>query len=195
MTALGLASALALLALGWPYLRQCWRGTARPHPLSWGIWAVLGIIGTAATVAAGAGPAALVVAASAAPQVATFVVALRRSTLRVTVRELWPLVPAIAGCVVWMVAREPLAAALGVVVADACGLWPTLVKTWRDPDSEPALLWLGGAVCFAVGSIAVEEADLAALIYPVFLALGNTAVAIAAWGRRPTLSGRLVTWR
>lgn len=195
MTALGLAAALALLALGWPYLRQCWKGTARPHPLSWGIWAALGIIGTAATVAAGAGPTALVVAASAALQLATFFVALRRSPLRVTARESWPLVPAVAGCVVWIAASEPLAAAFGVVVADACGLWPTLRKTWRDPDSEPALLWLGGAICFAVGCLAVEDADVAALLYPVFLALGNTAVAFAAWGQRPTLAGRLAGWR
>lgn len=187
MPALGLAAALALLALGWPYLRQCWTGAAQPHPLSWGIWAVLGVIGTAATVAAGAGPTALVVAASAGLQLATFVVALRRSPLQVTARELWPLVPAVAGCVVWIAARQPLAAALGVVVADACGLWPTLTKTWRDPSSEPALLWLGGAIAFAVGCVAVEDADLASLIYPVFLALGNTAVAVLAWDSRPAL--------
>lgn len=188
MSWLGLAAGALLLCLTPLYLIECFRGGARPHPLSWGIWSSLGVLGFAATLACGAGPTVVVLGVTAALQVTVFIVAMTGGRTTVSWREAWPLLPALAGSLVWLLAGSATAAALGVVVADSCGLWPTLEKTWTDPYSEPVLLWAGGAGAFALGCTSVATVSLGALAYPVYLAVTNASVAAVAWGRRRSIA-------
>lgn len=184
MTWPGIAGALILLALSPVYLRQCLRGTTRPHPVSWGIWATLAVLGAAATAAAGGGGAVIVLGAIAAIEVAVFVAAVWRAGALVSLRELWPLIPAAIGAALWIVSQNPLAGAIGVVVADICGLWPTLAKTWQEPRSEPPLLWAIGTGAFLLGCFSVSTLSVASLLYPVYLTVSNSLIAGVAWTRR-----------
>lgn len=182
MTWLGVIAGLLLLVLTPAYLRHVLSGSVRPHPVSWGIWATLGILGAAATASAGGGPAVIVLAVTALLEVIVFLAALQGHH-EVSPRALWPLAPAVIGTAVWLTAASPLAGALGVVVADSCGLWPTLKKTWADPNSEPPLLWAGGACAFALGCFSVPQPSFASLLYPIYLACGNSLIAVVAWSR------------
>lgn len=183
MIALGITSALLLLILAPLYIRQCFQGTVRPHPVSWAVWATIGTIGAITTGLAGAGPASLVLIVAAALEVTTFIVSLRGWEDKFSIVELLPLGPAAVGIVIWLTSSSLLAASVGVVVADICGLYPTLAKVWEHPRSEPALLWLAGAVAFALGCAAVRTADATTLLYPCYLATSNVIVAVIAIGR------------
>lgn len=184
MTALGVIAGLLLLGLTPAYLVQTLRAETRPEPTSWGIWATLGIVGVLSNADAGGGAAAIVLSVTAVTQIAIFAVALRSGQPPSGPAALWPLAPAAIGAAIWLTSRSPLAAAVGVVVADACALWPTLTKTWREPYTEPPLLWAGGAVAFALGCLSVPSATPATLLYPVYLMLGNLLTAAVAAGRR-----------
>jgi hypothetical protein len=184
MTALGVIAGVLLLGLTPAYLLQTLRSHARPDPVSWGIWATLGTLGALSNADAGGGAAVIVLTVTAGTQVLIFLVALRGGRLATGAAALWPLALAAIGAVVWLTSGSPLAAATGVVLADACGLWPTIVKTWREPFTEPPLLWAGGAVAFGLGCLSVPTAEPATLLYPVYLMLGNLATAAVAGGRR-----------
>lgn len=179
-----IGSALFVALLPW-YLRAIFAGGAEPHPLSWGIWAAISVAGMLSTTAGGgAGPMAIVLAVASLVQCVIFAMALVRAPLALTARDLWPAVPAAIGVVAWLIARAPLLATVGVVVADLCGLGPTLTKTWWSPYSEPPVIWAVGTVALLLGCLSVTRPSVATLLYPVSVMAGSAAVAAVAQLRR-----------
>jgi hypothetical protein len=181
---LGIASALILIATTPAYLRHSLSGPTRPHPLSWGIWTGLGILGAVSTTVAGGGASVIALYTAATLTLLVFVVALRQHDWRISRSEYWPILPAAAGLIVWIVSQDPLAATIGVVVADSSAGWPTLRKTWRAPRSEPPLVWATDAFAFLLGCLSVSSFTLAAMLYPVYLTLTCALIALVAWLRR-----------
>lgn len=186
---LGIASALILMATTPAYLAHSLNGPTRPHPLSWGIWTGLGFLGAVSTTVAGGGASVVVLYTAAALTLLVFVVALRQHDSRISRSELWPIVPAAAGLILWIVSRDPLAASIGVVVADSSAGWPTLRKTWREPRSEPPLLWAIDSFAFLLGCLSVSSSTAAAMLYPVYLTLACGLIALVAWLRRGHAAG------
>lgn len=194
MAWLGIAAALILLATTPAYLQHSLSGPTRPHPLSWGVWSVLGILGAVSATVAGAGVAAVPLFTADALTVLIFVVAWRQREGEISRSELWPAVPAAVGAIVWIASQDPLAAAIGVVLADSSGGWPTLRKTWLEPRSEPPVLWAIDAFAFLLASLSVSSVTPATMLYPVYLTLACALIAIVAWLRRghasPEASGQ-----
>jgi hypothetical protein len=157
--------------------------------MSWGIWTGLGILGAVSTTFAGGGASVIALYTAAALTLLVFVVALRQHDWRISRSEWWPVFPAAAGLIVWIVSQDPLAATIGVVVADSSGGWPTLRKTWCEPNSEPPLVWAIDAFAFLLGCLSVSSFTLAAMLYPVYLTLTCALIAFIAWLRRGQFSG------
>jgi hypothetical protein len=125
-----------------------------------------------------------------AMDICIFVVALRGGGPSIRLVDTWPLLPAAVGAAVWIGAQTPLAGALGVVAADSFAFVPTVIKTWRDPNSEPPLLWLIDSAAFALACCGVSTVGVASLLYPVYLTVSTLLLAVIAWGRRvPPRSG------
>lgn len=189
MAWLGIASALILIATTPAYLQHSLSGPTRPHPLSWGIWAGLGILGAVSTTVAGGGASVIVLYTAAVLTVVVFVVACRQHATGIARSELWPVFPAAIGSIVWIVSRDPLAATIGVVVADSSGGWPTLRKTWIEPRSEPPVLWAVDAFAFLLGCLSVSSFTLATMLYPIYLTFACSLIALVAWLRRGHVTG------
>lgn len=184
---LGIAAALiAGLAGGWYVYTVLRRGT-RPHPTTWGVWALVGALGAGSAVEGGAGPGAYVALVFFALHAVVFVLSLTKRfgkpggewydyALGIT---------AVAALVLWQVMDLPAAFAATVAVsADSLALWPTLRESWRQPRTESLSAWLADSAAAMLGVLAVAERRYAPLAYPVYLAIGNSAVAGALLIRR-----------
>ncbi len=66
-----------------PYLRDMFRGTTKPHPFSWLVWATLEIIAFAAQIATGAGSGAWVTGASATVALFVTIYAFRKKDVTI----------------------------------------------------------------------------------------------------------------
>ena len=91
----------------------------------------------------------------------------------------------IGATVLWLFAHQPLVALFLVMAADSIFTIPTVVKTYRDPSSEPALLWFIYVVGASIGISASASFDVYNLLYPVYLALWAAVIWLLA------LRGRL----
>lgn len=176
-------SAALLGFMSFVYCRSIWRGDTRPHPFTWGVWSVIGLTGLAANLAAGGGVGAIMLAVVTAAQVAIFILSLRRPSTDIPVHwAAW--IICLGGLTLWLVSSQPLFAALGVVTADGIAAWPTLQNAWRNPDCEPPFIWLIDGCALLVGVAAIETFSVAALLYPVYLAVGSFSIGFIALIRR-----------
>jgi hypothetical protein len=184
---LGIAGALlAGLAGGW-YVYTVLRGGTRPHPATWGVWALSGALGAWSAVEGGAGPGAYVALVYLALHIVVFLLSLSKRFGKPG-REWYdhPLgLTAAAALVLWQVLDLPAAFAATVAVgADGVALWPTLRESWRQPRTESLSAWLADSVAATLGVLAVPDLEYAPLAFPVYLAVANSAVAGALLARR-----------
>jgi hypothetical protein len=173
------------------YLIDVLRGRTRPQRTSWGVWALVGVVGFGTADSGGAGPGAYSAAADAFACAVTFVISLlprfgkpggRRTDLLLAGL-------AVAGLLLWQAGPLPAAGAAACAVGcDAMALWPTVREAWRQPELESMLSWsadlLGNALCVA----AVARASAASIAFPAYL-VGAAAVVVAVLTVRRGLVG------
>jgi hypothetical protein len=79
---------------------------------------------------------------------------------------------------IWAVTNNALLAIVLTMVADMIALVPTVVKTWKDPQSETYYWWLMGVVAPVFGILSEGNFSLQEVLFPVYLLLANLAVVL-----------------
>ena len=72
------------------------------------------------------------------------------------------------GMGIWWFLDAPLLALWVSIVVDLFGAFPTLRKSWVDPESEDFLSWVLFLVSNTVNLFAISEWNLAQASYPVY---------------------------
>ena len=184
---LGLAAALVAIADTIPYVRDTLRGSTLPHRGTWLIWSLLSILVFFSQRADGASWSLVAAGMQVGLNGLIFVLAVCRGVGGVSLADRLMLAIAAGGAIGWMVADAPIVATVCVVAADLLGLAMMLPKTYRDPESETLATFALAAVSGALAMAAVGSADLALVIYPIYLCLGNLGLAVLIHQRRLVL--------
>ena len=178
---LGLTGAGLVAVSAVYYAADVLRGGTRPHRTSWGVWALVGMLGVASSDAGGAGPGMYAAAVDAVACAVTFGLSIIPRYGKPGGGRLDPYLglAAIAGVVLWRFGPlTDTGAAICAVACDMIGLWPTLRDARHRPELESRLSWsadvVGNGLCLAgAGTISV-----AALVYPIFLVVAAAAMTI-----------------
>ena len=87
----------------------------------------------------------------------------------------------------WQLSKLPLLAILAAILADACGVAPTMIKSLRDPHSEQPLAYFSSALATLFGFLAVGRWDWVLLLYPAYLwsvnLITGTIIVAGQWRR------------
>jgi hypothetical protein len=75
--------------------------------------------------------------------------------------------------VIWAMTDNVLVALHATIVTDVIAFVPTLVKTWRKPQSETPLFFATGAIAPLLGLIALENYQYGIIAFPLYLAFAN----------------------
>ncbi|MDE1924606.1 MAG: hypothetical protein KGH79_00275 [Patescibacteria group bacterium] len=169
-----------------PYIRDMLKGTTRPNIVSWSLWTLLQVIAIGAQISAGASWSLL------------FIVAMTFNTILVVILSAtgygykgyswvdWTcLFFAIAAIVLWWATRNSIFALVLAVSADLLASIPTIVKTYKEPQSETAVAWYLVTVASALGILSTTKIDIANLIYPIyFFIITGSIGSLAFFGQR-----------
>lgn len=172
-------SALIIIAGAPPYFWDILKGKTKPQRITWFIWAVLGVIAFISQLSLHGGWSLVFIGLDALGSIAVFLLALKYGVGGWTRSDKAALVIAGIGMIVSVLARQPIIALSGVVLADISGMILTVRKTYKDPDSETTITWLFVGTSALLGALSVGKWQLGLLIYPVYLAVGNYTVLIA----------------
>jgi hypothetical protein len=171
-----------------PYIHGIIKGTTRPHRISWGIWATLGVITLTSYIAKGAHWSALLAVAAAFNGLVIFLLSFKYGSGGATVVDRVALVLGILGVLLWLLTREAAYALLFALGADAIATILTAKKAYKLPKSESALAWTLGATASVFGLLAVQSYTFWQTIYPVYAVAGGACLALITIGRHVTAS-------
>ena len=86
--------------------------------------------------------------------------------------------------ILWAITKEPLTALILSMLADISVTAPTIIKTYQDPTSEPATLWVIYVIAVTMELVATQQYTIYNLLFPVYTVLGATIItALALRGR------------
>ena len=192
-TVLGLIGAGIITLSACYYVLDILRGETRPQRTSWGVWALVGVLGFGTSESGGAGPGAWSAGVDGVASVLTFALSLHPRYGKPGGRRIDPLLGAVAvaGVVLWRWGPlDVTAAAASAVGCDIVALWPTLREGWQQPRTESLPSWSADMVGHLVCVAAVSNLSFAALAFPAYMVLATAAMTVVLVVRRRVGSGQ-----
>lgn len=158
-----------------PYIKDTLRGKTKPNRVSWLMWSVAPLIGTAAAVANGVGWAVLPVFMSGFGPILVFISSFFNKN------SYWKLEKfdylcgffSILALVLWAITKEPVFAIIFAIISDGMAAIPTLIKSWRYPKTETAVAYVLGFFIAPTSFAAVKAWNFSALAFPIYLIVSN----------------------
>ncbi|HUC90081.1 MAG TPA: hypothetical protein VMR45_04720 [Patescibacteria group bacterium] len=176
--------AFALNAIGYmPYIRDIFRKVVKPHPTTWGIWSILTIIAAVNQVKNQGGWSSLFMVSSAVLVMIVFLLSLRYGMGGASKLDKTCLILALLLLVYWLTLRETRISTLLAVIIDAIGVIPTVVKTYKHPETETYPQWVLAGTGGFLTIFSVPRLDWVLLIYPIYVFLMNTTVVTTKYVR------------
>jgi len=190
------AATLAIVitvAIFTPYLIGIWRGTLRPHVISWVIWGLTTLLvgGGQWLAGAGVGAAPILLSGILSSVVAGLAILLRRRgslDAGVTRFDGWCLGIVLACIPLWLATSEERWSILVLTAIDLIGFAPTVRMAWRNPHAESAMLFAAFALRNAVALAAVESAHLSTVIFPVVIGIASAGMVALILIRRAMIA-------
>ncbi len=156
-----------------PYIRDIFKGTTKPHKYSWLIWTILQSTGAIIIFNESPGWGAMSLAIGAIFCGYIFFLSLSRGTKNITKFDTICLIGALLALGVWVFLKNPIISIVLVSLIDFIGFLPTLIKAYKDPESETKTTYLLSVFSVGLSLIALVEYNFSTVIYLLSLFITN----------------------
>ncbi len=162
------------------YVRDTMKGTTSPHRVTWGLWALEGILAYVVEIQQHVGLAAVMTLALGFMPLVVFVASFvnRRAVWRVDALDLTCGAVSLIGLVFWVVVNEPTIALLSFVGADFIAALPTYRKAWKAPQSETARIFVLGAVNTGITLLTLRNFTTAGALFPGVIMMTDSILSV-----------------
>lgn len=172
-----LAVFLSLVGSG-NYVRETWRGNTQPHRVTWGLWALEGLLAFGVELQQHVGLASIMTLALGTIPVLVIVASFRNP------HAVWKIdridvacgVVSLAGLVFWALVNAPTTALVAFAVADAIAAFPTLRKSWHSPQSETVSAFVSGALNCGITLLTLRHFTTAGALFPGMILVTDTVM-------------------
>lgn len=155
------------------YIKETLFGKTKPNRVTWLMWAAAPLIATAAALVDGVKVAVLPVF------MAGFGPLLVLLASFVNPKSYWKLEKfdyfcgslSILALVLWYITKEPNIAIILAITSDGFAAIPTLVKSWKEPESETASPYIATVFSSLAGLLVIKEWRFSEYAFPIYLIL------------------------
>ena len=179
---LAMVITLAGIAL---YARDTVRGLTEPNRVTWIMWAIAPMLAFVSELHQGVGlQAAMTFMYGFCPLVVL-------AASFVNTRSVWHLGPFDIGCGVasaggfalWLITANDTVALASFIVADLLAGLPTIVKAWKQPETESSSAFITGSLASLITLATVTTWTSAQVAFPTFVLIMNLALVTLVAGR------------
>lgn len=163
-----------------PYVIDTWAGRTQPQRASWLIWSVLGSIAFFSQVYEGAGASLWFAGVQITGTITVFLLSIRLGIGGfMSARDCVILLCALMGLILWYFTETAVYALAITIGISLLGGSVTVLKAYRDPDSETLSTWLMSFIASSCAILSVGALDWIILAYPLYLFTLNGAIVVA----------------
>ncbi|MGE5425856.1 MAG: hypothetical protein ACM3PZ_02175 [Bacillota bacterium] len=163
------------------YGREVVRGNAKPNRVTWLMWSIAPLIATAAGLASGVSLAVIPVFMSGFGPLIIFILSFTNK------KSYWKLVKfdylcgfvSLLALVLWAVTKQPAIAIVFAIASDLIAAVPTLVKSWRYPETETIAPYSTGLINALTSFGAIRMWGFVELAFPVYLIFIDSSLMFA----------------
>lgn len=182
-------SALISIAGSSAYIRDTLAGKTKPNRITWSMWAVAPLIGSAAAIAANADfwATSRIFLAGFMPLLifaASFFNS--QSYWKLNVFDLLCGAFSLLALLVWIAVDSPRLAILLTALADGFALLPTLRKAWKFPETETGITFLAGLIAVLLVLPSIPHWNIENSAFQIYLITANTLLVLTIYRRRLT---------
>lgn len=165
------------------YIRDTVRGKTKPNRVTWLMWAVAPLIATVAALSNGVGWAVLPVFMAGFVPLLVFIASF------INPNSYWKLGALDYVCglfsalalVLWGITKEPNIAIVFAIASDGLAAFPTLVKSWKHPETESAIVYTTGLFNALTSFAAIKLWGFSELAFPIYLVIATSSLTVAVW--------------
>jgi len=185
---LGYASGILMILSIIPYARSIFRGKTKPQRTTWLIWSILTIIALFSQFAKGGEWSLLLTLGDAIVIIFVYILSFKYGVGGYEKKDILTLIGACISLFLWYLTKEPAVALFIIIFIDLLGANLTIIKIWKNPETEN---WVGWAMCGLggfLGTLAVGELNFILIVFPLYICIINFTMAIIILYRRRKLS-------
>lgn len=166
-----------LTAVG--YVIDTIKGKVKPNRVSWFLWMLAPGIAFFAEIKQGVGLQSLMTF------IVAFVPLMVLLSSFVNKKSYWKLSTldficgafSLAGLILWLVTKTGNIAIIFSILADMMASIPTVVKAYKEPESEGALVFWAGVVLGGLTILTINNWTIAVAAYPIYILIINLVIA------------------
>jgi len=141
-----IVGAMVQLAGVFSYLKGTIRGETKPNRITWFMWSIAPLIASAAGLASGVTWAVLPVFMSGFGPLIIFIASFvnKNSYWKLEIFDWLCGIFSALALILWWITKDPVVAIIFAILSDLSAGLPTLIKSWKFPETENATAFLTG---------------------------------------------------
>jgi len=171
------------------YIWNTLKGITKPNRVTWLMWSIAPMIGTAAALVSGVTWATLPVFMAGFCPFLVFLASF------VNPNAYWQLgrfdyvcgVLSALALVLWYITGNPVTAIVFAILADGLAAVPTLVKAWKYPETETATGFITSGINSSTSFFVIPRWEFAFYAFPLYLVIANIVLTFAVLRRNPAV--------
>lgn len=152
-----------------PYIFSIVKGDTKPNRTTWIIWTAIGTVSLVQDYAVGSRSSIWVSAGAVLGPFVIAILSLKYGSKEKDSTEKYYFMGSLAALILWYFTGSPLMGLALNIFIDFCGAMPTILKTWKDPESEDFSSWVMFLTGNLINLFAVRELIALSSIYPIYL--------------------------
>jgi len=163
------------------YIRSMFRGQTKPNRVTWFMWSVAPFVATAAAVSNGVGWAVIPVFMSGFCPFLIFTASFfsKEAYWKHSHFDLVCGALSAVAIVLWYLTSNPNVAIVFAIVSDALAAVPTLIKAWRNPQTESAWPYITGIFAPLTSFLVASTLEFSEVAFPAYLGVINVVLVLS----------------
>ncbi len=161
---------------GSSYVVQTIRGKAKPNRVTWFLWGVIPLIAFFAERGEGVGIQSLMTFMVGFIPIMVFIASFfnKNSQWKLTQLDFLCGALSIIGVILWIITKDANIAIILCIIADFLAGIPTLIKSYKAPETEHYFAYLSGAISAGITMLTITIWNTSHAAFPVYILIFNT---------------------
>lgn len=168
------------------YTRETLQGRTKPNRVTWLLWSIAPLIGTAAAFSDGVRLATFPVFITGVAPLIVFLASFinKNAYWKLEKSDYWCGGVSLLALILWQVTDNPIIAISFAIVSDALAALPTLIKSWRFPETESGEAYTTAVFGNATSFFALKTGSFSEWAFPAYLVIINILLVLAVYRRK-----------